>query len=172
MPRGALPDPNHRHRNAPTIPTTDLPAGGRKGKTPRVPSWVALGKEGKAWWRWAWSTPQACAWSEVAHSDTVARRASLEDDVARTAQVEGLDLLEALDGETFQSLKLLIARLSSLATSRLNLFKEMRELDDRLGLSPKGMAALRWTIVESPVEATTSDEVSSRRANRRERLAS
>jgi hypothetical protein len=26
--------------------------------------------------------------------------------------------------------------------------REMRELDDRLGLTPKGMAALRWRIVE------------------------
>lgn len=26
--------------------------------------------------------------------------------------------------------------------------REMREMDDRLGLSPKGLAALRWVIVE------------------------
>lgn len=172
MPRGALPDPKHRHRNAPTIPTTDLPRSGRSTKVPRPPSWIRLDKAGKAWWRWAWSTPQACAWSEVAHIDTVARRASLEDDVARTAEVEGLDLSEALDEETWEALRKLIGRLSSMATSKLNLFKEMRELDDRLGLSPKGMAALRWTIIESPAELQASDEVSDRRAGRRARIAS
>ncbi len=28
----------------------------------------------------------------------------------------------------------------------------MRELDDRLGLTPKGLAALRWKVVADPQE--------------------
>lgn len=53
----------------------------------------------------------------------VARRASLEDLLA-----------DADDGQ-------------------LQLMREMREIDDRLGLTPKGMAALRWVIVDdTPVE--------------------
>lgn len=39
-------------------------------------------------------------------------------------------------------------------SSRLPLVREMRELDDRFGLTPKGMAALRWQVVadKEPVE--------------------
>jgi hypothetical protein len=84
----------------------------------------------------------------------VARRASLEDDLAALATVEGLDaveLLQALDPDAFSTVRDLVGRLAALASGRLAVAREMRELDDRLGLTPKGMAALRWTVVEDPV---------------------
>lgn len=109
---GPLPTPNPRRRNAPTIPTTSLPAGGRQGDPPESP--LPLEARGLAWWDWAWSTPQAAAWDAGALY-VIARRASLEDDGGLAP------------------------------ASRL---REMRELDDRLGLTPKGMAALRWRIVD------------------------
>ncbi|MGD9754564.1 MAG: hypothetical protein AB7W59_26535 [Acidimicrobiia bacterium] len=73
----------------------------------------------RAWWAWAWSTPQAAAWS-VGDVVALARRARLED---------------VLAGDP-----------SNMAVSR-----EARELDDRFGLTPKGMAALRWKIVADTV---------------------
>lgn len=142
---GPLPQPTRRRTNAPTIPTTNLPAAGRQGPPPRVPPGVKLGKTGKAWWRWAWSTPQAAAWAS-GHEAVVARRAALEDDLATLGQVENLDILDLIDARDASELKALIRGLAALATGRLQLMKEMRELDDRLGLTPKGMAALRWTI--------------------------
>ena len=39
-----------------------LPAEGRSGPAPRWPLSVASARE-RAVWRWAWGTPQACAWS-------------------------------------------------------------------------------------------------------------
>lgn len=143
--RGPLPSPDAVRRNAPTIPTTSLPASGRKGVAPAPPFGMDLGAEGSAWWSWAWSTPQAAGWS-VGDEYLVARRASLEDDLAALAAVQGLDCghLEGADEE----LRRLIERIAALATGRLQLMREMREIDDRLGLTPKGLAALRWKIVD------------------------
>lgn len=147
--RGPLPVENHRHRNAPTIPTTSLPAEGRSGPVPKPPSFVHLGKAGRAWWRWAWSTPQAAAWA-LGHEGIVGRRAALEDDLAALEEVRGLDF-KGLFGEKAPEVRQAVQRVAALATGRLQLMKEMRELDDRLGLSPKAMAQLRWTIKGSDV---------------------
>jgi len=115
---GPLPNATRRRRNAPTIPTTVLPVGGRKGRAPKLPPFARLGDAGRAWWLWAWHTPQAAAWAP-GHEGVVARRASLEDALAES------------DG------------------APLALLREVRELDDRLGLTPKAMAQLRWTIGEA-----------------------
>lgn len=123
---GPLPNPQRVRRNAPTIPTTNLPAGGRKGAAPKPPKWMQLDVAAKAWWAWAWSTPQAAAWSD-GDLVTLARRARLED-------VLGEDP-------------------ANMAVSR-----EARELDDRFGLTPKGMAALRWKIVADTVDEEDSHQ--------------
>lgn len=121
---GPLPVPGAARRNAPTIPTTALPASGRKGPAPDLPGDVKLGSAGAAWWEWAWHTPQAAAW-DAGSLYVVARRARLQD------------LLES-DGEVNAAMA-----------------REIRELDDRLGLTPKALAALRWKIVDdSEVQST------------------
>lgn len=116
---------------------------------PKLPSFVTLGKAGRAWWRWAWSTPQAAAWA-AGHEGVVGRRASLEDDLAALDAVEGLDF-DGLFGEKAPEVRQAVQRVSAMATGRLQVMKEMRELDDRLGLTPKAMAQLRWTIKGSDV---------------------
>lgn len=170
-PRGPLPDPNRRRRNAPTIPTTSLPVSGRPGRAPRPPAWLMLGAAGLAWWRWAWATPQACAWGP-GHEVAIARRASLEDDLAAVASVESLDLLDVADAEKTAEVRTVVSRLAALATGRLAICKECRELDDRLGLTPKGMAALRWTVVADPQPASAVPAgVVDMTAERRRRVA-
>lgn len=154
MPRGPLPDENRVRRNAPTIPTTQLPASGRKGPAPTPPVGAGLGAAGKRWWKWAWSTPQAAAWAS-GHEGVVARRASLEDDLAALADVQSLDLADVLDEEAAR-FRSTVQRLAALATGRLAILREMRELDDRLGLTPKAMAALRWTIAAPAAEGSAS----------------
>lgn len=152
MARGPLPSPDAIRRNAPTIPTTALPASGRKGVAPAPPFGLDLGAEGSAWWSWAWSTPQAAGWS-TGDEYLIARRASLEDDLASLAAVEGLDC-GSLDGAD-DELRKLVQRIAALATGRLQIMREMREIDDRLGLTPKGLAALRWKIVDDSSTPTT-----------------
>lgn len=157
---GPLPERNRLgHQGPPKIPMTNLPASGRPGRAPTVPSWVILGKAGKAWWRWAWSTPQACGWGTGAGQESmVARRASLEDDLAALERVQGLDLVAALAAfHSATELAMVIRRVAALATGRLGIVKEMRELDDRLGLTPRGLAQLRWIIIDDvPIEEVES----------------
>lgn len=128
MAPGPLPTADRVRRNKPTIPTTKLPAAGRQGDPPEPPAHVTLGERGLDWWGWAWRTPQACAWDDGSLF-TVARRALLEDVLA------GADW-STPDGR--------------------GVLKEARELDDRLGLSPKGLAALRWSIVDEEPAAPAS----------------
>lgn len=172
---GPLPQPTRRRRNAPTIPTTTLPATGRPGPAPRLPKSVELAAAGAAWWRWAWRTPQAAAWS-TGDLYAVARRAQLEDDLAALRDVEGLDwdeLGQVID--EWQQFKAVARSLASLVGGKLAIIREVRELEDRLGLTPKAMAQLRWTIkAETGVADKGSagdDEVAQRRAERERRLA-
>lgn len=172
---GPLPNPRRRRRNAPTIPTTDLPAAGRSGSAPRCPKWIDLGPSGTAWWRWAWHTPQAAAWSAGDHP-LIARRAVLEDmiaarklgDVGELAELLGLDADHIPDG-----IEAVFTALAELAGGALSIMREAREIEDRLGLTPKGMAQLRWRIVPDVVEEDAEDdELAKRREGRRARLAS
>ena len=144
--RGPLPNPNARRRNAPTIPTTSLPASGRSGKPPALPHGAKLGKAGRAWWAWAWSLPQSFGWSDGDMS-ALHRRASLEDDLAALGAVKGLDAMD-LDGDAAEDLRDAVRSLAGMVSGKLGVQREMRELDTRFGLTPKGLADLRWSIVD------------------------
>lgn len=145
MPPGPIPDPNARRRNAPTISTTALPSSGRKGRAPGVPKPYRLLPAGRAWWTAAWKRPQAVAWELGSFIDTVARRAILEDDLAAVPRSD--------------------TRL------RLAVMREMRELDTVLGLNPKGLATLRWSIVdlEPEIANPVEDELDKKRRARLDR---
>lgn len=152
MSRGPLPDPDSIRRNKPTIPTNKLPASGYKGEVPAPP--YELGHCGSRWWEWAWTLPQADAWDDGAVY-TLARRAALEDDIDALGLNDDLDLADLLGGADEEAIKRVEHALQTLkrsASGRLAVEKEMRELDRRLGLDPKALAELRWTIVEEDEE--------------------
>lgn len=163
MPPGPLPGSQTRRKNAPTIPTTRLPAGGRKGRPPNLPAGYVLGKAGQSWWRWAWATPQAAAW-DIGSRYTIARRAQLEDDLAAlgTFDPDSLNWVfanvdvsqEDALADALKFLGVIIGQLKRLAGDKLAVEREMRELDKRLGLDPKALAELRWTIVADEKPAT------------------
>lgn len=148
MPRGPLPKANTRRRNAPTIESTALPATGRKGRPPKCP--YTLAKAGKAWWKWAWGLPQAAKWDDGALY-FLARRAQLEDELAILESFgegasELYDLLAGADDEAIKRVEFALRTLKRHATGSITLMREMRELDNRLGLNPKALAELRWEI--------------------------
>ncbi len=148
MPRGPLPKKNARRRNKPTVTSSVLPASGRSGRAPTVPKSYKLRDEGKEWWKWAWKLPQATQWDDGALY-LVARRASLEDDLAALDAEPGFDLERFLgvdESDASRELKFVIGRLKSLAGGRNGVLREMRELDNRLGLNPKALLDLRWQI--------------------------
>lgn len=149
MARGPLPNANSRRRNSPTIPTTTLPAAGRKGRPPKVPNGYNLGKVGAQWWKWAWSLPQALAWDAGALY-VLARRAQLEDDldaIKLSDDLDVADLLAGADEEAIERVTFALSLMKQQAAGKLAIAKEMRELDKVLGLTPKGLADLRWEIV-------------------------
>lgn len=170
--RGPLPSGTAIRRNKPTIPTAKLPASGRKGQVPKPPALYELGPKGADWWAWAWKTAQACGWDDGTLF-VVARRATLEDDLHA---LEHIDIdLEFLCGEepneAMRNLQFLIGKIKALAGGKMSILREMRELDGKLGLTPKGLADLRWTIIDD-AEAPKVDGARAPRAggSRRERL--
>jgi hypothetical protein len=183
MPRGPAPDPTARRRNPPTIATTHLPAEGRPGRAPSLPKgYNDLDKIGRAWWNAAWKLPQATRWDEGSVY-FVARRARLEDRLAAlnvempTDQLEEV-LLDAVgaDGDekrvrqAVDDLAAVICKLKALAGGEVSVMKEMRELDNRLGLNPKAMVDLRWTIADAPDEAEAVPDEVAQIADYRDRL--
>jgi hypothetical protein len=116
--------------------------------------------------------PQAAAWDDGAIY-FVARRAQLEDDLAAIEEPDDLierihdsviRILESKDPldvpERLTYLGLLVAKLKSLGGGKLAITKEMREMDNKLGLNPKALADLRWTL-----EVPDEDEPKSRKAS-------
>lgn len=123
---------------------------------------MALADAGTRWWEWAWHTPQAVAWDPGALY-VVARRATLEDDLDAIGSLESLDALVLAGAENDRVLRSLVERLAALAANRLTICREMRELDKVLGLTPKAMADLRWSVASSEPESKQQAPASVRR---------
>lgn len=118
MPPLPKPAGQARHRNKPMANTVKLPAEGRKGRTPKYP-YGPLDKKWSAVWRDLWRTPSAVMWERNSWTRTVARYLR----VLQAAE-EGLD-----------------AGKPSAA-----ILAEVRQMEDRLGLTPVAMLRLRWEI--------------------------
>lgn len=164
---GPLPQDRTQRRNAATIPTTNLPAGGRRGPVPGPPEWMKLGRAGMCWWKWAWHTPQACGWS-AGDEVLIARRAALEDDLTAAVHVDfDGTFLELLEAEDMSEVRIVMGHLASLVSGRMVIYREQREIDDRLGLTPKGLSTLRWRVVADEVYYPASGEARGRSGARK-----
>ncbi len=119
---GPAPKPadQRRRRNAPTANTLKLPRAGRKGKPPAFPG--ELNDYDAAVWADLWHTPMAVAWELDNHIRTVARY-----------------------------LRVMRAAENALADGDINAaaLAEVRQLEDRLGLTPMARLRLRWEIDDS-----------------------
>lgn len=143
-----------------------------------APGWAIcpyeLASAGEAWWSWAWGTAQSRRWDPGALY-MIARRATLEDDLAAREQFDPHSLdwffssLEIADEDSVQrsmrELGRVIGRLQSLATAKVAILKEMRELEMHLGLGPKALAGLGWKADEKP-KGSKLDELRARRESR------
>lgn len=102
---------------------TDIPADARKGKRP--PAWPLPDGPSEAehrLWLGLWRLPQASRWELMEwHRRLVAR------------YVRSLAELEATSG-----------------TQPTRLMAEVRQMEDRLGLSESALLKLRWRIVAAP----------------------
>lgn len=95
-----LPKPKdqRRRRNVSQAQWNELPADGRKGKAPALPTrkggWQAATR---SWWSTIWASPMATAWLD-ADVDGLVRLAMLKDDFARgVAPATALPAMQALE---------------------------------------------------------------------------
>lgn len=107
---------------------TSLPASGRQGDAPLWPLPSPTTARPLEIWGRLWATPQAVAWEAMGSSTLLM--------VARLARL--MELAE--HGGRGQGVVL----------------GEIRQLEDRLGLSPQAMARLGWRIVEDESSAMAS----------------
>ena len=132
------PDAQRRRTNAPMANTVRLPASGRQGPAPTPPE--GLLPDYRKVWVELWSTPQAVAWERLGWTRVIGRY---------------ILLLQKVEG-SFQSGK----------PSALML-GEVRQLEDRIGLTPMSMLRLRWEV---DVEDEVAEMRSKPRKSARSRL--
>lgn len=117
MPNAPKFDPARRNAS---VGPVQLPAEGRKGRTPAWPLPGRMRAGELQLWRSLWRTPQAVQWERLGWTRVVAR-------YCRTVRA-------AEENPTQQSV-----------------MSEARQLEDRLGLTPKAMRLMLWTIVGDAV---------------------
>ncbi|MDU0478379.1 hypothetical protein QVA66_03890 [Staphylococcus chromogenes] len=126
-------DGTNRSKSAMNYVLAELPPDGRKG---RAPKWPLPGRAPRGWAE-LWKTPQAVMWEKLGSELSVARylllRVSMERLVAEHKEV------------------------------RSALFSEIRQSEDSLGLSPKGMQTLRWRIASDEVQEKRQEKTASTR---------
>jgi hypothetical protein len=118
------PEASRRRRNH-TPAARLLPAAGRPGPPPPWPLQVGVDHPPEAQlWAELWASPQAVAWADMG--------AGLARVVARYVR---------------WTVAAEVGIPADVATSAL---AELRQLEDRLGLTPMALARLRWDIVADP----------------------
>lgn len=135
---GRHPKPDHLRRNRnPTLApgTTILDA---RAHAKRAPKWPLLGQSDreKELWRRVWRTPQSVMWERAGWSESVARYVRL----LAVTELGGL----------------LVEREVAITPSP-GLLGEVRQLEDRLGLSPLAMLRLRWVIQDEEVPPAATE---------------
>lgn len=124
-------DASQRRRRNATLAMTQLPAEGYKGEIPEFPLQHATVAELERW-NTLWRLPQAAAWARMNIVLTVAR-------YVRTCLI--------VENDTFTG---------KTTVAGVNLHSEVRQQEDRLGLSPLAMLRLRWEVVADEVEEQRS----------------
>jgi hypothetical protein len=129
--RGPLPSDESTkvRRNKPTIPSTNLPVSGYRGEYPDPPE--GMPEDLVEDYRALWSSPMGEAWIE--------EDAALVIELVYTRRA----VRKELESGSFPP---------GTATGRIS------GIEDKLGLSPKSRAAMRWLIVDDPPDAVEGDD--------------
>lgn len=113
-------DLSRRNRNERSFDWTTLPPEGRAGPAPKLPPLRVWAAATVVWWEDLWSTPQAVMWDQSGRT-------------LHTLAILHHQLI--VDGDEAPA----ASKASSIAG-------EMRQHEDRHGLTPKAMLQLRWRI--------------------------
>lgn len=145
-------------------------------RTPTLPAASSMLKSTRAWWKTVWASPMAAVWTD-ADVPALVRLAQLHDltqrqfDIVRDgplAQITSERITRALPGDELEeSIEVKIIFRSPVNAAQLG---EMRQLEDRLGLSPLSRRRLQWELERADqaagVEEPPEDEVALRRQER------
>lgn len=118
------PDGERRNRAERQFDWTVLPFDGRQGPAPELPKWRQWTQATLEWWSQLWSTPQATMWDPSGRS------------------LHALALLH-------HELMLDEIRDDGAPSRAPSITGEMRQHEDRHGLTPKAMLQLRWRVASS-----------------------
>ena len=122
------PDGERRNRNERQFDWATLPLEGRQGPPPALPDlrlWTAATER---WWAELWATPQAVMWDPSGRS---------------------LHTLALLHHQL-----MLDSTLPPAATRAASISAEMRQHEDRHGLTPKSLLQLRWRVSTTPSDGS------------------
>lgn len=151
---GPLPSNSPKRKTRPTdVPWIDLPRSGNPNPIPVVPRGLDLGNHGLYRWYRLWRTPESTQWGD-ADRDLVMRLCQLEDAWQRSVETHG-EVVHPPKGKSGRSYQRQLD---------LRIAPEMRQLEEKLGLTAKAKKELRWRIVDdSPVEPTKIEDAPSAR---------
>lgn len=126
--RGPAPSQSSNARRGPKKPGfTQLPAVGRHGDAPAWPLDKFNDNE-RALWNKVWSLPQAIMWERMRCEDTVALYVRLFCEMADATS----------------------------PATMVKLGNEVRQLDSKLGLSPRAMLDLRWEVEQADTDTDSA----------------
>lgn len=138
---GPAPKPDSERRRR-NAPMANTVRLPREGRKGRAPKWPLGGRAARGWAD-LWKKPQAVMWERSGDEIVVARYLIIRNLIQ---QPENADQINA------------------------TALSELRQLEDRLGLSPMARHRLRWEIVEDEVEERRQSKRAASTANRRARL--
>lgn len=132
---GPPPKPaDERARRNKTPVAMRLPARGRAGRAPAWPVGFGHSRAHDVIWASLWKTPQAVAWEQLGWNRVVARYVDCLVSAER-------DLDDISDPKLY----------AAMLTAQTKLLPELRQLEDRLGLTPLSMLRLQWAIAADEV---------------------
>lgn len=147
------PAPLRRRRNQAGA-SVRLSAPPARRRAPTLPGARELLAETRRWWRTVWASPMASVWLD-ADVPALERLARLHDLSARELAIvrEGPrvseEILQAAE-EVGPEVRISITFDSPLSASVLS---EIRQLEDRLGLSPMSRRRLQWEVERAEASA-------------------
>lgn len=140
MPATPKPPGARRRRNTGQSEWQQLPAEGRRGKAPEPRTDRVLGEIAKQYWETLWSSPMAVTFTD-ADIQPLTRLAVLVDDRARAESADGL--LEIVEDYHGNEVEVIVGRFAADG--------EIRQLEDRYGISPLARRRLQWEVSKADV---------------------
>ncbi len=140
MPATPKPPGQRRRRNKGQSDWQQLPAEGRKGEIPEPRTERKLGDIARQYWETLWTSPMAVTFTD-ADIQPLSRLAVLVDDRARSESGDGL--IEIVESNYSDEVEVVVGRFAGDG--------EIRQLEDRYGISPLARRRLQWEIKQGEV---------------------